>query len=93
MAVRVCTLGAFWNWQSGVAGLYKILYSPAMKVLKFRGGALNDLRAFPEAARREAGYQLDKVQTGRPLPTGSQWLLLGRAYRKSGSEMKPARSG
>ena len=33
-----------------------------MKVLRFRGSALNDLRAFPESARREAGYQLDKVQ-------------------------------
>lgn len=33
-----------------------------MKVLMFRGGALNDLRACPESARREAGYQLDKVQ-------------------------------
>ena len=28
----------------------------------FRGSALNDLRAFPEPVRREAGYQLDKVQ-------------------------------
>ncbi|BAT57775.1 hypothetical protein GJW-30_1_00285 [Variibacter gotjawalensis] len=35
-----------------------------MKVLKFRGSALNDLRRFPEAARREAGYQLDRVQNG-----------------------------
>lgn len=33
-----------------------------MKVLRFRGSALNDLRAFPTSARREAGYQLDKVQ-------------------------------
>lgn len=41
---------------------YKSLYTPPMKVLRFRGSALNDLRAFPESARREAGYQLDKVQ-------------------------------
>lgn len=34
-----------------VAELYKILYIYFMKVLKFRGSALNDLRAFPEAAR------------------------------------------
>ena len=40
-----------------------------MKVLKFRGSALNDLRAFPETARREAGYRLDKVQNGQ-APTG-----------------------
>ncbi|WP_320199311.1 type II toxin-antitoxin system RelE/ParE family toxin [Agrobacterium sp. rho-13.3] len=33
-----------------------------MKTIKFRGSALGDLRAFPESVRREAGYQLDKVQ-------------------------------
>jgi phage-related protein len=35
-----------------------------MKALKFRGSALADLRVFPESARREAGYQLDRVQHG-----------------------------
>jgi phage-related protein len=35
-----------------------------MKGLKFRGSALDDLRAFAESARREAGYQLDRVQHG-----------------------------
>ncbi|HEV7411226.1 MAG TPA: type II toxin-antitoxin system RelE/ParE family toxin [Bradyrhizobium sp.] len=35
------------------------------KPVEFRGSALDDLRAFPEAARREAGYQLDRVQHGR----------------------------
>jgi phage-related protein len=35
------------------------------KPVEFRGSALEDLRAFPEAARREAGYQLDQVQHGR----------------------------
>lgn len=37
------------------------------KVLKqiiFMGSALNDLRAFPISARREAGFQLDRVQVG-----------------------------
>ena len=36
-----------------------------LKPVEFRGSALDDLRAFPEAARREAGYQLDQVQHGR----------------------------
>lgn len=44
-----------------------------MKVLKFRGSALNDLRAFPEPARREAGYQLDKVQNGQ---APNDWKLM-----------------
>ena len=34
------------------------------KSLKFSGSALADLRAFPESARREAGFQLDQVQHG-----------------------------
>jgi phage-related protein len=45
-----------------------------LKVLKFRGSALSDLRAFPLSARREAGYQLDKVQNGQ-LPT--DWKPMG----------------
>ncbi|MGI2031016.1 type II toxin-antitoxin system RelE/ParE family toxin [Rhizobium panacihumi] len=35
-----------------------------MKAIRFLGSALHDLRAFPEAPRREVGYQLDKVQNG-----------------------------
>ena len=35
-----------------------------MKPIEFIGTSLDDLRAFPETARREAGYQIDKVQHG-----------------------------
>jgi phage-related protein len=35
-----------------------------MKDVEFRGGALSDLRDFPQAAMREVGHQLDKVQNG-----------------------------
>jgi phage-related protein len=35
-----------------------------MKPAEFRGTALDDLRAFPENAKREAGYQIDRVQKG-----------------------------
>ncbi|SBT04772.1 Phage-related protein [Candidatus Accumulibacter aalborgensis] len=34
------------------------------KPVEFRGSALDDLRAFPASARREAGHQLDQVQHG-----------------------------
>ncbi len=34
------------------------------KLVEFRGSSLDDLRAFPLAARREAGHQLDQVQNG-----------------------------
>ena len=35
-----------------------------MKVVVFTGCALADLRAFPVPARREAGYQIHRVQLG-----------------------------
>lgn len=35
-----------------------------MKRLEFLGDALEQLRDFPEAARKEAGVQLHKVQLG-----------------------------
>ena len=36
------------------------------KPIRFLGSSLDDLRAFPTSARKEAGYQLDKVQNGEP---------------------------
>ncbi|MCO5192423.1 MAG: type II toxin-antitoxin system RelE/ParE family toxin [Anaerolineae bacterium] len=35
-----------------------------MKELKFVGSALNDLRAFPAEARRQAGFELYAIQPG-----------------------------
>lgn len=35
------------------------------KPVEFRGRSLEDLRAFPPTARREAGHQLDQMQHGR----------------------------
>lgn len=46
-----------------------------VKLLKFSGSALNDLRDFPEDARREAGFELYNVQSGvdpsdwKPMPS------------------------
>jgi len=45
------------------------------KPVVFIGSSLEDLRAFPVDARREAGYQIDRVQRGgvseswKPVPT------------------------
>ena len=45
------------------------------KPVEFRGNALDELRSFPEGARRDAGYQIDRVQHGyepddwKPMPT------------------------
>lgn len=35
------------------------------KSVEFRGSSLDELRAFPLAAKREAGHQLDQVQNGQ----------------------------
>ena len=35
-----------------------------MKPIAFCGSSLDDLRDFPQSAKQEAGYQLDKVQKG-----------------------------
>lgn len=35
-----------------------------MKQVEFLGSSLDDLRAFPEEAKRELGYQIDRVQNG-----------------------------
>jgi phage-related protein len=46
-----------------------------VKPIAFLGGSLDDLRGFPADARREAGYQLDRVQRRldpddwRPMPS------------------------
>jgi phage-related protein len=34
------------------------------KLVKFCGSSLNDLRNFPDLARKDAGYQLGKLQEG-----------------------------
>ncbi len=46
-----------------------------MKPVRFLGDSLKRLRGFPEDARHDAGYQLDKVQRGaqpddfKPMPS------------------------
>ena len=64
-----------------------------MKPIEFLGDALATLRAFPEGARRSAGFQLDRVQHGlepldwKPMPSvgpGVQEIRIreeGDAYR------------
>lgn len=46
-----------------------------MKSVSFLGDSLKRLREFPEDAKQDAGYQLDKIQNGlqpddfKPMPT------------------------
>jgi len=47
----------------------------AIKPVAFRGNALDELRGFPEVARRAAGFQIDRIQRGydpdnwKPMPS------------------------
>lgn len=47
----------------------------AFKPVEFRGNALDELRSFPETARRAAGFQIDRLQRGydpddwKPMPS------------------------
>ena len=52
------------------------------KPVEFRGSALEDLRAFPETARRAAGYQLDQVQHGREPDDWKPMNTVGRGVRE-----------
>jgi phage-related protein len=52
------------------------------KPLYFVGSALKDLRAFPRAPRREAGYQLDRVQHGLEPSDWKPMTTIGRGVRE-----------
>ena len=62
-----------------------------MKLIKFLGDSLKCLRDFPEDARQDAGYQLDKVQRGespddfKPMPSISKGVEEIRVWDDSGT--------
>lgn len=62
-----------------------------MKDVAFRGGSMGDLRDFPQAAMREAGHQLDKVQHGlepddfKPMPTIGAGVMELRIWGEAGT--------
>lgn len=52
------------------------------KPIEFRGTALDDLRAFPVSARREAGYQLDQLQQGGEPDDWKPMTTVGQGVRE-----------
>ena len=44
--------------------MYNTVLQVRAKPVEFLGSALSELRDFPLSARREAGYQIDKIQHG-----------------------------
>lgn len=62
-----------------------------MKLLRFLGDSLKSLREFPEDARHDAGFQLDKVQRGeqpddfKPMPSIGKGVEELRVWDDSGT--------
>jgi phage-related protein len=71
------------QWLDGV--LYIFLYISEMGVRKpveFVGSSLDDLRSFPLAARREAGHQLDQLQSGLDPDDWKPMTAVGAGVRE-----------
>jgi phage-related protein len=62
-----------------------------MKPVRFLGDSLKCLREFPEDARQDVGYQLDKVQRGhqpddfKPMPSIGRGVEELRIWDESGT--------
>lgn len=52
------------------------------KELKWTGSSLKDLTAFPDSARREAGYQLHRVQFGMDPDDWRPFATVGPGVRE-----------
>jgi len=52
------------------------------KSVAFRGSCLDDLRAFPLAAKREAGHQLDQVQNGQEPDDWKPMNIVGQGVKE-----------
>ena len=55
---------------------------PRLKPIAFCGDSLDELRAFPEAARQEAGFQLYRVQRGLDPAAWKPMTTIGRGVRE-----------
>lgn len=51
--------------------------APEPKPVEFRGSSLDDLRAFPVSARREGGFQIDRLQHGLEPRDAKPFSLIG----------------
>lgn len=53
-----------------------------MKPVQFEGDSLEALRAFPQSARRAAGYQIDRVQSGLEADDWKPMKTVGPGVRE-----------
>lgn len=54
----------------------------AVKPVEFLGNSLDDLRAFPLLARREAGHQIDQVQNGQEPDDWKPMSVVGHGVKE-----------
>jgi len=52
------------------------------KPVEFRGSSLDDIRAFPRTARRDAGHQIDRVQNGLEPDDWEPMNTVGRGVKE-----------
>jgi phage-related protein len=55
---------------------------PSFKPVEFLGSSLDDLRAFPPSAKREAGHQIDQVQNGLDPDDWKPMNTVGQGVRE-----------
>jgi phage-related protein len=53
-----------------------------MKPVSFMGNSLDALRSFPDSARREAGFQIDRLQRGRDPDDWKPMKTVGAGVRE-----------
>jgi phage-related protein len=58
------------------------MIAPVQKPVRFCGRSLDDLRAFPAAARNEAGHQLDQIQRGLDADDYKPMTTIGKGVRE-----------
>lgn len=77
--------------QAGLPAYIQSDILSGVKPVRFLGDSLKRLREFPESARQDAGYQLEKIQRGeqpddfKPLPTIGQGVEELRIWDESGT--------
>ena len=64
-----------------------------MKLVSFLGDSLDEVRSFPDDARRDVGFQIDRLQRGLDPDDWKPMKTVGPASGKSGCEKHPALTG
>jgi phage-related protein len=58
-----------------------------LKPVRFIGDSLKSIRNFPEEAKQDAGYQIDKAQRGEQPDDFKPMPSIGRALKRYGYGM------